>query len=620
MSQSSSIRFEGVLRRDDPAHPTTPVPRYFSLIGSVLESYRIKDTSVVDLDNGTEVRVTAPPVESFDLSSHTAAVSSSDSSKIILTPLDSGSVVVLHASSAEDARAWVAATKSSLQPLQTKIFESPVHQSHSSPASALPVTYKASPFVASPVTAPDFSKDGHSNTAHIPSQNAYISSQTFPQAPHHLEATGSSDVLVVLRAQLREANIRYESSMQAQKRSMTEISEKHANEKKELLSQIQNLRKRIDELGLDDGERQSRSQADRTARQAAEHEKAVAVEAANSLRLQLETVEAKNAQALQIAQKQRDDALTTLGKMRQTHTDNERKLLTRIHEAEKEKTEALQLCEEMKRRFDETSGRVHLLERSSEAHLASERERISQLEFELQQQQGLSELKMKSLNEERNSIALKLQPLAEENSRLSSELLSKSASVTRLEEQNRELQGQLSVTLNKLHTIMLDEGDAKETMLRMQRERADLAAREHELVSRLSSLDSSRHAEQSIHNELKAIIARLEQELIDVKRDRDSVFSELANSRQTISSLEMMCGTVRSESERVRTSLMEHVEQLDSRVKALVDEREKLLTSERELKRKFEQSNELVMYRHFCFYLGFFALFILSLWLVFALK
>jgi len=84
--------------------------------------------------------------------------------------------------------------------------------------------------------------------------------------------------------------------------------------------------------------------------------------------------------------------------------------------------------------------------------------------------------------------------------------------------------------------------------------------------------------------------------VIDVKRDRDSVFSELANSRQTISSLEMMCSTVRSESERIRTSLMEHVEQLDSRVKTLAEEREKLLTSERELKRKFEQSNELVMY------------------------
>ncbi len=619
MSQGSSIRFEGVLRRDDPAHPSTPVPRYFSLIGSVLESYRIKDTSVVDLDNGTEVRVTAPPVESFDLSSHTAAVSSSDSSKIILTPHDSGNVVVLHASSAEDARAWVAATKSSLQPPAAKTFDSPVHQSHSSPASAVPSTYKASPYVASPVAPPDFSKDGHSSMAYIPPHNAYLSSQTFSQAPHHLESTSSSDVLVVLRAQLREANIRYESSMQAQKRSMTEISEKHSNEKKELLSQIQNLRKRIDELGLDDGERQSRSQADRTARLAAEHEKAVAVEAANSLRLQLETAESKNAQALQIAQKQRDDALTTLGKMRQTHTDNERKLLTRIHDAEKEKMEASQLCEEMRRRLDEATDRVRLLERSSESQLASERERITQLEFELQQQQGLSELKMKSLHEELNSMSLKIHPLEKENARLSSELLSKSTAVARLEDLNREMQGKLSETLNKLHAIMLDEGDAKETMLRVQREKADLAAREHELVSRLSTLDSSRHAEQSIHNELKAIIARLEQELIDVKRDRDSVFSELANSRQTISSLEMMCGTVRSESERVRTSLMEHVEQLDSRVKALLDEREKLLTSEREMKRKFEQSNELVMYNIFTPKSIFVIFFSISMFLDFAL-
>ena len=596
MSQSSSIRFEGVLRRDDPAHPTTPVPRYFSLIGSVLESYRIKDTSVVDLDNGTEVRVTAPPVESFDLSSHTAAVSSSDSSKIILTPHDSGTVVVLHASSAEDARAWVAATKSSLQPPQAKHFDSsPAHQSRSSPPSALPPAYKASPYVASPVTAPDFSKDGHSSMAYVPPHNAYLTSQTYSPAPHHLESSSSSDVLVVLRAQLREANIRYESSMQAQKRSMAEISEKHSNEKKELLSQIQNLRKRIDELGLDDGERQSRSQADRTARQAAEIEKTVAVEAANSLRLQLETSEAKSAQALQIAQKQRDDALTTLGKMRQTHTDNERKLLTRIHDAEKEKAEAQQLCEEMRRRLDESTERVRLLERSSDSQLACEREKNAQLEFQLQQQQSTSELQVKSLNDERGAMSAKLQSLVEEHSRISSELLSKSASAARLEDLNRELQGQLSVTLNKLHAIMLEEGDAKESMLRVQREKADLAAREHELVSRLATMDSSRHTEHSIHNELKAVIARLEQELIDVKRDRDSVFSELANSRQTTSSLEMMCSTVRSESERIRTSLMEHVEQLDSRVKALAEEREKLCTSEREMKRKFEQSNELVM-------------------------
>jgi hypothetical protein len=595
MSQGSTIRFEGVLRRDDPAHPTTPVPRYFSLIGSVLESYRIKDTSVVDLDNGTEVRVTAPPVESFDLSSHTAAVSSSDLTKIVLTPHDSGSIVVLHASSAEDARAWVAATKSNMQP-QTKVFDSPAHQFQASPAPAVPSTYKASPYVASPVSAPDFAKDGHSSMSYLPSHNSHLTSQTFSPASHHLDSSGSNDVLVVLRAQLREANIRYESSMQAQKRSMAEISEKHSNEKKELLSQIQNLRKRIDELGLDDNERQSRSQADRVAKQAAEHERAVAVESANLLKSQLETAEAKHAQALQIAQKQRDDALTTLGKMRQTHTDNERKLLTRISDAEKQKNEAAQLCEEMRRRLDESTDRVRLQEQSSEFQLSTARERVSQLEFELQQQQSVNELHMKSQSEERNSMSLTIQALQEENSRFTSELLSKSAALTRMEDLNREMQGQLSVTLNKLHVIMLDEGDAKDSMLRMQREKADIAAREQELMSRLAALDSSRHAEHSIHNELKAVIGRLEQELIDVKRDRDSVFSELANSRQTTSSLEMMCSTVRSESERIRTSLMEHVEQLDSRVKTLSEEREKLLTSEREMKRKFEQSNELVMY------------------------
>jgi hypothetical protein len=597
MSQGSSIRFEGVLRRDDPAHPTTPVPRYFSIIGSVLESYRIKDTSVVDLDNGTEVRVTAPPVESFDLSSHTASVSASDSSKIILTPNDSGGIVVLHASSAEDARAWVAATKSNLQP-QSRNFDSPAlqTQSRSSPASALPPAVKASPYVASPVSAPEFVKEAHSSMSYVPPPNSYLASQNFSPASQHMESSGSNDVLVVLRAQLREANIRYESSMQAQKRSMAEISDKHSNEKRELLSQIQNLRKRIDELGLDDSERQSRSQADRTARQAAEQEKAVAVEAANTLKLQLETIDAKHVQALQIAQKQRDDALTTLGKMRQTHTDNERKLLTRINDAEKQKAESLQLCEEMRRRLDESSGRVQSLERSSESQLAIARERISQLEFDLQQQQSLSDLQIKSLSEERNVVLLKSQSLAEENSRLSSELLNRGAAVTRLEDLNREMQGQLSVTMNKLHSIMLEEGDAKDSMLRVQREKADLAAREQELVSRLTSLDSSRHAEHAVHNELKAVIGRLEQEVIDVKRDRDSVFSELANSRQTISSLEMMCSTVRSESERIRTSLMEHVEQLDSRVKTLAEEREKLLSSERELKRKFEQSNELVMY------------------------
>ncbi len=594
MSQGSSIRFEGVLRRDDPAHPTTPVPRYFSLIGSVLESYRIKDTSVVDLENGTEVRVTAPPVESFDLSSHSAAVSSSDSTKIILTPHDSGSLVVLHASSAEDARAWVAATKSTIQP-QTKFFDSPAQQSRASPASALPPAYKASPYVASPVSAPDFAKDAHSSMSYVPPHNSHLASQTFSPASQHLESSGSSDVLVVLRAQLREANIRYESSMQAQKRSMSEISEKHSNEKKELLSQIQNLRKRIDELGLDDNERQSRAQADRIAKQAAEHEKAVALESASSLKLQLEAVETKHAQALQIAQKQRDDALTTLGKMRQTHTDNERKLLTRISDAEKQQAESLQLCEEMRRRLDESTDRVRLQERSSESQLSSARERISQLELELQQQQSASELQVRSQSEERSSMSLRVQALEEENSRISSELSRKSANLTRLEELNREMQGQLSVTMSKLHSIMLDEGDAKDSMLRVQREKADLAAREQELVSRLAVLDSTRHAEHSIHNELKAVIARLEQELIDVKRDRDSVFSELANSRQTTSSLEMMCSTVRSESERIRISLMEHVEQLDSRVKTLCDEREKLLTSERDMKRKFEQSNELVM-------------------------
>lgn len=594
-SQASSIRFEGVLRRDDPAHPTTPVPRYFSLIGSVLESYRIKDTSVVDLDSGTEVRVTAPPVESFDLSCHSAAVSSSDTTKIILTPHDSGALVVLHASSAEDARAWVAATKSTVQP-QAKFFDSPAYQSHASPASAAPPAYKASPYVASPVSAPDFAKEGVSSMPYLPAHIPHSASQMFSPASQHLESSGSSDVLVVLRAQLREANIRYESSMQAQKRSMTEISEKHSNEKKELLSQIQNLRKRIDELGSDDNERQSRSQADRVAKQTAEHEKAVAVEAASALKLQLDTVEAKHAQALQIAQKQRDDALTTLGKMRQTHTDNERKLLTRINDAEKQKAESQQLVEEMRQRLDESTDRVRSQERASESQLASARERISQLEFELQQQQSDSSLQIRSLSEERNSASLKLHALEEDNARLSSELLSRNAAVTRLEELNREMQGQLSVTLNKLHSIMLDEGDAKDSAQRAQREKADFAAREQELVSRLASLESSKHAEHSIHSELKAIIARLEQEVIDVKRDRDSVFSELANSRQTTSSLEMMCSTVRSESERIRMSLMEHVEQLDSRVKTLLEEREKLLTSERDIKRKFEQSNELVMY------------------------
>ena len=403
-------------------------------------------------------------------------------------------------------------------------------------------------------------------------------------------------MLVVLRAQLREANIRYESSMQAQKRSMTEIGEKHSNEKKELLSQIQNLRKRIDELGSDDNDRQSRSQADRVAKQTAEHEKAVAVEAASALKLQLDTVEAKHAQALQIAQKQRDDALTTLGKMRQTHTDNERKLLTRINDAEKQKAESQQLVEEMRQRLDESTDRVRSQERASESQLASARERISQLEFELQQQQSDGSLQIRSLSDERNSASLKLHALEEDNARLSSELLSRNAAVTRLEELNREMQGQLSVTLNKLHSIMLDEGDAKDSAQRAQREKADFAAREQELVSRLASLESSKHTEHSIHSELKAIIARLEQEVIDVKRDRDSVFSELANSRQTTSSLEMMCSTVRSESERIRMSLMEHVEQLDSRVKTLSEEKEKLLTSERDMKRKFEQSNELVMY------------------------
>ena len=595
MSQGSSIRFEGVLRRDDPAHPTTPVPRYFSLIGSVLESYRIKDTSVVDLDNGTEVRVTAPPVESFDLSSHTAAVSSSDASKIILTPNDAGSIVVLHASSAEDARAWVAATKSNLHPA-TKHFDSPAHQSHASPSAALPpASFKPSPYHASPVSAPDFAKDGYSSMAYVPPPNSYLASQTFSPAPQHLESAGGSDVLVVLRAQLREANIRYESSMQAQKRSMSEISEKHSNEKKELLSQIQNLRKRIDELGLDDGDRQSRAQADRLARQAAEQDKAVAVEAAHSLKLQLESFESKHSQALQIAQKQRDDALTTLGKMRQTHTDNERKLLTRINDTEKEKAEALQLCEDMRRRLDESTDRFRSQEHSSESQLASAREQISQMQFELQEQLSRSEFQVKSMTEEANSNSHRLQSLVEENSRLSSELSNKSAAVNRLEDHNREMQGQLSVTLNKLHGIMLDEGDAKESVLRVQREKADLATREKELLGRLAALDSSRHAEQSVHLELKAIIGRLEQEVTDVKRDRDSCFSELANSRQTISSLEMMCSTVRSESERIRNSLMEHVEQLDSRVKTLMEEREKLVASEREMKRKFEQSNELVM-------------------------
>lgn len=204
-------------------------------------------------------------------------------------------------------------------------------------------------------------------------------------------------------------------------------------------------------------------------------------------------------------------------------------------------------------------------------------------------------MQIRSLSEERNSAFLKLQALEDDNARLSSELMSRNAAVTRLEELNREMQGQLSVTLNKLHSIMLDEGDAKDSAQRAQREKAEFAAREQELVSRLAAFESSKHAEQSIHSEFKAVIERLEQEVIDVKRDRDSVFSELANSRQTTSSLEMMCSTVRSESERIRTSLMEHVEQLDSRVKTLSEEREKLLTSERDMKRKFEQSNELVM-------------------------
>jgi hypothetical protein len=528
------------------------------------------------------------------MSSHAAAVSSSDSTKIILTPNDSGNLVILHASSAEDARAWVAATKSSLQP-QIKQIEIPANQYHVSPAAALPPAYKSSPYVASPVSAPDFTKDGTTSTSYLLPQNSYIASQTFSPAHQNFEASGGSDVLVVLRAQLREANIRYESSMQAQKRSMSEISEKHSNEKKELLSQIQNLRKRIDELGLDDSERQSRSQADRLARQAAEQEKAVALEAANSLKLQLEAIESKNSQALQIAQKQRDDALTTLGKMRQNHTDNERKLLSRINDAEKEKVEALHLCEEMQRRLDDSTDRFRSQERSSESKLASALEQISKLQYELQQQQLISDSQIKALTDERHMSIQKLQSLGDENSRLSAELSGKCAAVVRLEDLNSEMQEKLSLTLNKLHGIMLDDSDSKESMLRLQREKAELASREQELVARLTMMDSSRHADHSVHNELKAVIARLEQEVIDVKRDRDSVFSELANSRQTISSLEMMCSTVRSESERIRTSLMEHVEQLDSRVKTLAEERDKLLASDREMKRKFEQSNELVM-------------------------
>jgi chromosome segregation ATPase len=281
--------------------------------------------------------------------------------------------------------------------------------------------------------------------------------------------------------------------------------------------------------------------------------------------------------------------------MRQNHTDNERKLLSRINDAEKEKVEALHLCEEMQRRLDDSTDRFRSQERSSESKLASALEQISKLQYELQQQQLISDSQIKALTDERHMSIQKLQSLGDENSRLSAELSGKCAAVVRLEDLNSEMQEKLSLTLNKLHGIMLDDSDSKESMLRLQREKAELASREQELVARLTMMDSSRHADHSVHNELKAVIARLEQEVIDVKRDRDSVFSELANSRQTISSLEMMCSTVRSESERIRTSLMEHVEQLDSRVKTLAEERDKLLASDREMKRKFEQSNELVM-------------------------
>jgi hypothetical protein len=130
----------------------------------------------MSLDNGTEVRVNAPPVESFDLSSHTASVSASDSSKIILTPNDSGGIVVLHASSAEDATAWVAATKSNLQP-QSRNFDNPAlqTQSRSSPASPLPPAVKASPYVASTVSAPEFVKEAHSSMSYVPPPNSSMS-------------------------------------------------------------------------------------------------------------------------------------------------------------------------------------------------------------------------------------------------------------------------------------------------------------------------------------------------------------------------------------------------------------------------------------------------------------